>query len=59
MGGMSKGIDCLQLRFSEFLTVYDFAYLLWATGWPILKVIAKSLLLAPRAVRLIKALKLN
>jgi hypothetical protein len=24
MGGMSEGINCLQLRFSEFITVYTF-----------------------------------
>jgi hypothetical protein len=48
MRGMSKGIDCLLLRFSEFITLYVFADLLWVTGWQILKVIAKSLLLTPR-----------
>jgi hypothetical protein len=32
MGGMSKGIDYLRLRFSEFVIVYAFVDLLWATG---------------------------
>jgi hypothetical protein len=27
MGGMSKGINCLRLRFSEFIIVYAFCIL--------------------------------
>jgi hypothetical protein len=27
LGGMSKGINCLRLRFSEFVTVYTFCRL--------------------------------
>jgi hypothetical protein len=27
MGGMSKGINCLRLRFCEFVTVYTFCRL--------------------------------
>jgi hypothetical protein len=32
MGGMSKGIDCLRLRFSEFIIVYTFCRLALGYG---------------------------
>jgi hypothetical protein len=32
MGGMSKGINYLQLRFSEFITVYSFCKLALGDG---------------------------
>jgi hypothetical protein len=32
MGGMSKYIDCLQLRFSEFIIVYAFCRLALGDG---------------------------
>jgi hypothetical protein len=32
MGGISKGINCLQLRFSEFITVYAFCRLALGDG---------------------------
>jgi hypothetical protein len=32
MGGMSKGIDCLWLSFSEFITVYAFCTLTLGDG---------------------------
>jgi hypothetical protein len=32
MGGMSKGINYLQLRFTEFITVYAFCRLAFGDG---------------------------
>jgi hypothetical protein len=37
MGGMLKGIDCLQLRFSEFVTIYAFCILSLDDGVAILE----------------------
>jgi hypothetical protein len=32
MGGMSKGIGCIWLRFSEFITIYAFCRLALGDG---------------------------
>jgi hypothetical protein len=60
MGGMLKGIDCLQLRFSEFVTIYAFCILSLDDGVAILESYRlRSLLLATHTARLVKATKLN